>query len=118
MKRWRPTRARAWTPILFFLFFLLPLLWGWSPTTYARAAGHFTTVSGSMTLATTNGTTFQFNDWPGPRFHLVLTLSAPWSGPNTLFTAQIQADNGQQLTAYFVGPAADGVTYTADATGG
>jgi hypothetical protein len=71
-----------------------------------------------MTLAITNGTTFQFNDWPGPRFHLVVTLSAPWSGPNTSFTAQIQADNGQQLTAYFVGPAADGVTYTADATGG
>jgi hypothetical protein len=108
MKRWRHAIARAGIPAV-----LPALLVGWSPSTHA-AVGPLITVSGSMTLSITNGTTFQYDDFPGPRFHLVLTLSQPLSGINMLFTGQIQLENGQQLNANFTGPAADGVTYTAD----
>ncbi len=113
MKHWLRLLARAGICI-----FLLVFLGGWSPSTVAaqgQRSAVASAISGSMTLKITNGTTFVY-DGPGPRFHLVLTLSAPISGTNTSFTAQIQADNGQQLVAYFSGPAADGVTYTADAS--
>src|SRR5260370_24897507 len=70
MKRWRPTSARTRTPVLFFLFFLLPLLWRRPPTTYAKAAEHVTTLSGSLPLAVTHATPLQHTARPSPRFHL------------------------------------------------